>query len=140
MDFFESQERAKRNTNWLVALFVLGVVATVVSVHLVLSLSMADGKIFDPLMFVLSAGSVMTVVGVGTAVKFVQMSHGGAAVAQAMGGRQVDPGSGDPDERRVLNVVEEMAIASGLPVPPPSTSWKIRRSMHLQREILRKTP
>ena len=118
MDFFESQERAKRNTNWLVALFVLGVVATVVSVHLVLSLSMADGKIFDPLMFVLSAGSVMTVVGVGTTVKFVQMSHGGAAVAQAMGGRQVDPGSSDPDERRVLNVVEEMAIASGLPVPP----------------------
>ena len=39
-------------------------------------------------------------------------------VAAAMGGRQVDPASGDPDERRALNVVEEMAIASGMPVPP----------------------
>ena len=118
MDFFESQERAKRNTSWLVALFIMGVIATVVSVHVVLSLTVSQGKIFDPPMFALSVGSVLAVVGVGTAVKFAQMSHGGAAVAQAMGGVQVDPGSSDPDERRILNVVEEMAIASGVRVPP----------------------
>jgi Zn-dependent protease with chaperone function len=118
MDFFESQERAKRNTTWLVALFIMGVIATVVSVHVVLSLTVSQGKIFDPSMFALSVGSVLAVVGVGTAVKFAQMSHGGAAVAQAMGGTQVDPGSSDPDERRILNVVEEMAIASGVRVPP----------------------
>ena len=118
MDFFESQERAKRNTSWLVALFIMGVIATVVSVHVVLSLTVTQGKIFDPSMFALSVGSVLAVVGVGTAVKFAQMSHGGAAVAQAMGGVQVDPGSSDPDERRILNVVEEMAIASGVRVPP----------------------
>jgi Zn-dependent protease with chaperone function len=118
MDFFESQERAKRNTSWLVALFIMGVIATVVSVHVVLSLTVSQGKIFDPSMFALSVGSVLAVVGVGTAVKFAQMSHGGAAVAQAMGGIQVDPGSSDPDERRILNVVEEMAIASGVRVPP----------------------
>ena len=86
MDFFESQERAKRNTTWLVALFIMGVIATVVSVHVVLSLTVSRGKIFDPSMFALSVGSVLAVVGVGTAVKFAQMSHGGAAVAQAMGG------------------------------------------------------
>lgn len=118
MDFFESQERAKRNTSWLVALFIMGVIATVVSVHVVLSLTVSQGKIFDPSMFALSVGSVLAVVGIGTAVKFAQMSHGGAAVAQAMGGVQVDPGSSDPDERRILNVVEEMAIASGVRVPP----------------------
>lgn len=118
MDFFESQERAKRNTSWLVVLFIMGVIATVVSVHVVLSLTVSRGKIFDPSMFALSVGSVLAVVGVGTAVKFAQMSHGGAAVAQAMGGTQVDPGSSDPDERRILNVVEEMAIASGVRVPP----------------------
>ena len=118
MDFFESQERAKRNTSWLVALFIMGVIATVVSVHVVLSLTVSRSNVFDPSMFALSVGSVLAVVGVGTAVKFAQMSHGGAAVAQAMGGTQVDPGSRDPDERRVLNVVEEMAIASGVPVPP----------------------
>ena len=118
MDFFESQERAKRNTSWLVALFIMGVIATVVSVHVVLSLTVSRSNVFDPSMFALSVGSVLAVVGVGTAVKFAQMSHGGAAVAQAMGGTQVDPGSRDPDERRVLNVVEEMAIASGVRVPP----------------------
>ena len=118
MDFFESQERAKRNTSWLVALFIMGVIATVVSVHVVLSLTVSRGNVFDPSMFALSVGSVLAVVGVGTAVKFAQMSHGGAAVAQAMGGTQVDPASRDPDERRVLNVVEEMAIASGVRVPP----------------------
>lgn len=118
MDFFESQERAKRNTSWLVALFFIGVIATVASVHVLLSLTIAKGKIFDPSMFALSVGSVLAVVGVGTAVKFIQMSHGGSAVAQSMGGRQVDPGSSDPDERRILNVVEEMAIASGVRVPP----------------------
>jgi Zn-dependent protease with chaperone function len=96
----------------------MGVIATVVSVHVVLSLTVSQGKIFDPSMFALSVGSVLAVVGVGTAVKFAQMSHGGAAVAQAMGGTQVDPGSSDPDERRILNVVEEMAIASGVRVPP----------------------
>ena len=118
MDFFESQERAKRNTSWLVALFIMGVIATVVSVHVVLSLAVSRGNVFDPSMFALSVGSVLAVVGVGTAVKFAQMSHGGAAVAQAMGGTQVDPASRDPDERRVLNVVEEMALARGVRVPP----------------------
>jgi zinc protease len=66
----------------------------------------------------ISLGSVLVVVVIGMAVKFAQMSHGGRAVAEAMGGVQIDPGSGDPAERRVLNVVEEMAIASGVPVPP----------------------
>jgi Zn-dependent protease with chaperone function len=122
MDFFESQERAKRNTAWLVLLFALAVAGTVAGVHLVLTLVVAGkggGDIsFDPSVLLASAGGVLLVVLVGTGVKFAQMSHGGTAVAAALGGRQIDPGSGDPAERRVLNVVEEMAIASGLRVPP----------------------
>jgi Zn-dependent protease with chaperone function len=39
-------------------------------------------------------------------------------VAELLDGRPIDPNTTDPDERRVLNVVEEMAIASGTPVPP----------------------
>ena len=118
MDFFESQERAKRNTAWLVALFAVGVAATVVSVHVLVAATVGRGRFLDPSVFVGCAGSVLAVVGVGTLVKFAQMSHGGRAVAEALGGRQIDPGSADPDERRVLNVVEEMAIASGVRVPP----------------------
>ena len=118
MDFFESQERAKRNTGVLVALFVVGVVATVASVHLLLSFTLGRGNPLDPRMLLLAGGSVGAVVLVGTLVKQVQMSHGGRAVAEALGGRMIDPGSRDPSERKILNIVEEMAIASGMPVPP----------------------
>ena len=118
MDFFESQERAKRNTAWLVVLFALGVAATVVSVHLLVAGTVGGGRFLDPAVFAGCAASVLAVVGTGTLVKFAQMSGGGRTVAEALGGRQIDPGSADPDERRVLNVVEEMAIASGVRVPP----------------------
>ena len=117
MDFFESQERARRNSAWLVALFFLGVAATVLSFHLVVSL-VVEGGWRDPALFAGTTGGVLAIILLGMLVKSVQMSHGGPAVAAALGGRQVDPGSGDPAERRVLNVVEEMAIASGLRVPP----------------------
>ena len=118
MDFFESQERAKRNTSRLVAMFVAALLATMASVHVLLTLLFAKGNFADVRMLGISLGSVLLVVVIGMAVKFAQMSHGGRAVAEAMGGVQVDPGSSDPAERRILNVVEEMAIASGVRVPP----------------------
>ena len=118
MDFFESQERAKRNTSRLVAMFVAALLATMASVHVLLTVLFAKGNFADVRMLGISLGSVLAVVVIGMAVKFAQMSHGGRAVAEAMGGVQVDPGSSDPAERRILNVVEEMAIASGVRVPP----------------------
>ena len=118
MDFFESQERAKRNTSRLVAMFVVALLATMASVHVLLTFMFAKGNFADLRMLGISLGSVLVVVVIGMAVKFAQMSHGGRAVAEAMGGVQVDPGSSDPAERRILNVVEEMAIASGVRVPP----------------------
>ena len=118
MDFFESQERAKRNTSRLVAMFVVALLATMASVHVLVTVMFAKGNFADVRMLGISFGSVLVVVVIGMAVKFAQMSHGGRAVAEAMGGVQVDPGSADPAERRILNVVEEMAIASGVRVPP----------------------
>ena len=118
MDFFESQERAKRNTGMLVVLFVLAALGTVAGVHVVLAVSLGGGNLANPSMLAIAAGSVGVIVLVGTLVKMAQMAGGGRAVAAALGGRQIDPASRDPEERRVLNVVEEMAIASGLPVPP----------------------
>jgi Zn-dependent protease with chaperone function len=38
-------------------------------------------------------------------------------VAESLGGRLVDSNTRDPNERKLLNVVEEMAIASGVPTP-----------------------
>ena len=45
------------------------------------------------------------------------MAKGGSAVAESLGGRLVNPNTTDPDERKLRNVVEEMAIAAGVPVP-----------------------
>ena len=53
----------------------------------------------------------------GSLFKTISLRKGGAVVANDLGGRLVIPGTGDADERRLLNVVEEMAIASGTPVP-----------------------
>ena len=75
------------------------------------------GAYWDPLLFVGVAGTVLTIVGGASLVKWGQLRAGGSAVAEMVGGRRVSPTTSDPQERRLLNVVEEMAIAAGLPVP-----------------------
>ncbi len=104
---------------------MLAVVAIVVSVHLAVSslflwVESARREPFDWWSldrFVLIAGGTLAVIAAGSLYKIWRLSDGGHTVAQLLGGRPVDPNTADPKERRVLNVVEEMAIASGLPVP-----------------------
>ncbi|HKX45147.1 MAG TPA: M48 family metallopeptidase, partial [Planctomycetota bacterium] len=132
MDFFAHQERARRNTGRLVVLFVLavlGIVASVYAAAIVAGLmagilEVPTGRQPDPLAVwwnpALLAGVVLcvfAVVGLGSAHKLAQVSAGGRTVAEMLGGRIVEPGARDPLERRLLNVVEEMAVASGVPVP-----------------------
>ena len=61
--------------------------------------------------------AVTATVGVVVLFKWAQLSTGGKAVAEGMGGRRILPQSSDPEERRCLNVVEEMALAATMPVP-----------------------
>ena len=84
MDFFESQERAKRNTGMLVVLFVLAALGTVAGVHVVLAVSLGGGNLANPSMLAIAAGSVGVIVLVGTLVKMAQMAGGGRAVAAAV--------------------------------------------------------
>ena len=53
----------------------------------------------------------------GTWIEMSRLKAGGSAVAKMVGARAVDPATRDALDRRLLNVVEEMAIASGVPVP-----------------------
>jgi Zn-dependent protease with chaperone function len=128
MDFFESQERARRKSAVLVVLFVLATIGIVFTVYaLIYLLILTDApnaaqawrefKSMADLLAMLGA-LILAIIGFGTIFKMVQLRRGGAAVAELLGGRLVMPDSTNPDERKVLNVVEEMAIASGLPVPP----------------------
>lgn len=64
-----------------------------------------------------SLGTLM-VIGIGTAYRTAELRQGGGgSIATMLGGRPVSTATRDPDERRLLNVVEEMAIASGVPAP-----------------------
>ena len=133
MDFFAHQDRARRNTRWLVGLMVVAFVATVVLVYmLVIAValggqhddSQATGGLlgrtswWQPDLFVLVTSGVTFVIGGGSLYKTAQLSGGGEKLAEMLGGRRLPPDARDPLERKVLNIVEEMAIASGTAVPP----------------------
>lgn len=124
MDFFEHQEQARRKSGVLVLYFILAVIGIVVSIYAVvvgvnafIGESKGPVRFWDPVLFAGSAISTSLVILLGTGYKTLQLSAGGAAVARDLGGRQIDVNTTDYHERRLLNVVEEMAIASGVPVP-----------------------
>lgn len=124
MDFFEAQDRAKRNTGKLVVLYVLAVIGIILSVYIVTLLlfhsqvnGFAGASFWHPGWLLTVSLVIMLVIAAGTAFRVAQLRKGGSAVAELLGGRRVESSTTNPDERRLMNVVEEMSIASGLPVP-----------------------
>ncbi len=129
-DFFQQQDAARRGTTRLVVLFALAVLAIVVSVELLLAATTGflgrDPEtnevdwtaVADPRLLILATFGTLVVVGGGSLYKIAQLRGGGRVIAEELGGRLVDGSTSDPVERRLLNVVEEMAIASGTSTPP----------------------
>lgn len=133
MNFFDHQDRARATTRKLVLLFagaILALVlATVLLIVFVLSMGQQqtaapgegfaiDWTLFSSELFLYTSLGVLAVVGLGSMFRMAQLRGGGKVVAEALGGRLLNLNTRDADERKILNVVEEMAIASGLPVPP----------------------
>ena len=131
-DFFQRQSDARRSTTWLVSMFllaVIGIVATVVILTAVAvqytdlpRVALANEVQPDRPTFALPAiagvVTLLLIIG-GSLFKIAELTRGGGtSVAESLGGRRLAPDGTDPVERRLLNVVEEMAIASGTPVPP----------------------
>ncbi len=119
MDFFDRQDRARRRTRVLVFWFAVAVALTVLAVYAVFALIFLSegGRFWDPNLFAGVTLGTLFVVFLGSAAKLLELSRGGAAVATMLGGLPVRPDTTDPHERRLLNVVEEMSLASGVPVP-----------------------
>lgn len=118
MDFFERQHAARGTTVRLVLLFALAVLAIVVvndSVVLILLRGAPTGTLLG-LILAMTVLTLLIISG-GTATKMIALRAGGAAVAQSVGAVAVDPSTTDPRLRRFVNVVEEMSIASGVPMP-----------------------
>lgn len=123
MDFFEAQDRAKRNTGKLVFLYLLAVIGIIVSIYIISLLivtwqfgSIGNG-IWSPVWLTIVTIAVMFTILIGTLIRVNQLRKGGSAVAELLGGRRVDPSTTDTDEIRLMNIVEEMSIASGMSVP-----------------------
>ncbi len=126
MDFFEHQDRARSRSGRLVLLYTIAVIAVVGAVSLLAAAVAAGtgdaerGPSAVEIVAVSGAAGVFTLLLIagGSLYRIAELRGGGQVVARALGGRPIDDSTRDPDERRVLNVVEEMAIASGVPVPP----------------------
>ena len=74
-------------------------------------------RIWDPDIILGTALGTLLPILIGCLYKWRVLAAGGPAVAELLGGRRVDPETSDPDERKLCNVVSEMAIASGMPQP-----------------------
>ncbi|HHX8585882.1 TPA: M48 family metallopeptidase [Vibrio diabolicus] len=125
MDFFDHQDTARQRTGLLVFLFSLAVV-TITGLVSVLSIGIyygVTGEHFDQetaLTYVLLCfAGVLLVVAISSMVRLSALtSNGGRGVAESIGGKLISSNTLDAKHRQLLNVVEEMAIASGIPVPP----------------------
>lgn len=125
MDFFDRQDRARRRTKLLVFYFAVALGLTVLALNLVFALIFRLNwdrpddwqRLWDARLFAGVTAGTTFVIFLGSVVKILELRRGGSAVAEMLGGTPVHPHTTDLEERRLLNVVEEMALASGIPVP-----------------------
>jgi Zn-dependent protease with chaperone function len=147
-DFFDRQDYARRQTTRLLVMFVLSVVIIILAIYLVVAVALDSSgararlhssrppygmveqpideqpmarsgpSYWNPQLFLWVTLGTTAVIALGSLYKIAELSAGGETVALMLGGRPINPQTTDLAERRLLNVVEEMALASGVPVPP----------------------
>ena len=129
MNFFEYQEAARRQTTRLIVFYLLAVVLIILSLYFIAALIIHYNEaalphepfnwmaLWDSNLFGIVALVTGAIIVSGSLFKIAALSSGGAAVAEMLNGRPIAPDTTDFQEKRLLNVVEEMAIASGTPIP-----------------------
>lgn len=138
MNFFRAQEHARKQTRWLILLFVLAVcslilittfcVAILVWYSDLMHSSDTPPGVWPALQhiflnlgldkFVWITAIIVASIGLTSLFRWQDLRQGGHVIAEAVGGRLIASNTRDLKQRRLLNVVEEMALASGMPVPP----------------------
>jgi len=137
-NFFARQEQARSNCRQLVAVFLVALLAIIIAIYFafrficyinlstnIFTTSETTADLmrrssflwWDPAIFMQVFIAVILLIFTASIIKMRQLQKGGGTVAQMLGGRCVDKGTNIPAERQLLNVVEEMAIAAGIPVP-----------------------
>ncbi|HEX5960474.1 MAG TPA: M48 family metallopeptidase [Rhodanobacteraceae bacterium] len=115
MDFFAQQAKVRRSSRNLVWMFALAVLAIVVAVDLVCAFVLKIG--LRPLPLLGISVAVVAVIGLCSAYRVATLAGGGATVAREMDAVEVPADTANPQWQRLRNVIEEVAIASGVPVP-----------------------
>ena len=140
MDFFAAQDRAKARTRWLILYFILGVAGLVVSLNVLAIIGVsvhrarhpysgrhyfdnssagadASGVVWDPEVSVVVTLVTLGIVGGSCLYKVSELRAGGGAVALSVGATRLAAQPAAFSDRQLRNIVEEMALASGVPVP-----------------------
>jgi Zn-dependent protease with chaperone function len=127
MNFFAQQERARTHTRRMLMLFVLSVVCIVGAVDVVLLIAFGafghgrhqsfSASSMQPQVMFWASAAVLVVIGLSTLYKVSTLRGGGGVVARQLGATLITADTKDFAHRRLRNVVEEIAIASGVPVP-----------------------
>ncbi len=141
MNFFEHQELARKHTRKLIVFFALSVILILITLILVVTTVMdvfiyksswilpavsgaaSAGSYFDYLFErhskTILVTTIVTLVVIGGAMmlRLLRLAKGGSEVAKMVGARRVSSSSSDYKEKRLVNIVEEIAIAAGVPRP-----------------------
>lgn len=129
MDFFDRQDQTRRVSRWLVLLFIAAVIAIVAATTLLVLFALGQPQ--NPRVGLLSASNLgaqasllaTTAIGVTAAMllasvyRSMSLRGGGGKIAREVGGQRLDADTRDPQLQQLQNVVEEIALAAGVPVP-----------------------
>lgn len=135
MDFFDAQARARARSLQIVGLAFAAFAVIAVLVYaaglglwhladrdpvfsvLTEGAGGAGGGWWRPGLFCVTTAFVTLVVGGGAFVRLRELRDGGNAVAHALGARLVRYDTAEFSGRRLVNIVEELSIASGVRIP-----------------------
>jgi Zn-dependent protease with chaperone function len=130
MNFFENQDKARKKTSILVLYFFLALLLIILAINIlvvgfivfietqnkpmlptqqIITLFIEICKLVSPI--------VIGVIVLGSVISFIRLRHGGIAVAEMVKARPIDYNTSDFLEKRFINIVEEMSIASGVAIP-----------------------
>ena len=127
-DFFQAQDDARSATRWFLLLFATCLILIVLCVYFAVTAGyfvyahVSDGAPYETPLFdlkraIVTVNATIWCIALAGLYKYARLARGGSYVCESLGARRVDPTTRSRLERRLLNVVEEMAIASGVPLP-----------------------
>lgn len=130
MNFFKAQDKARRQTTRLIILFSLAVLCLIILTNFLFigTFSLLEGdeslslltnisnNYNQDIVIAISIGVSLLII-IGSMYKISALSKGGPAIAELLGGRLISQSTREHSERVLLNVVEEMSIAAGMPIP-----------------------